>query len=265
MHEPALEGQALEVLLDVVAADHVEHDVDAALARDARDFGDEVLRPVVDRVVGAHRAAERRLVVAAGGREHRRRRARCASWIAVRPMPPVPPWISTMSPAARRPRSNRLFQTVKKFSGRLAASSSVRPARNGQAEAGRRRAVLGVAAARRQRADRVADLPVAHAFAQRDDPCPATSSPMMGDASAGGGYAPARCRQSGRLTPAYDTSISTSPGFGCGTGPSAMREHVRGARLASGNVAHQGRERHRRLVRRRNAFIVLGGRGSRAT
>ncbi len=48
---------------------------------------------------------------------------------------------------------------------------------------------------------------------------PATSSPRIGEASAGGGYAPARCRQSGRLTPAKATSISTSPGFGTGTAP----------------------------------------------
>ena len=52
---------------------------------------------------------------------------------------------------------------------------------------------------------------------------PATSSPMIGDASGGGGYVPARCAQSGRLTPAWLTSISTSPAFGCGTGPRRSR------------------------------------------
>ena len=43
-HEPAVERQALQVLLDVVAADDVEHEIDAALPRDVRDLGDEVLR-----------------------------------------------------------------------------------------------------------------------------------------------------------------------------------------------------------------------------
>ena len=60
MHEPAFERQALQVLLDVVAADHVEDDVDAALAGDPRDLGDEVLRPVVDRVIGAERRGRTR-------------------------------------------------------------------------------------------------------------------------------------------------------------------------------------------------------------
>jgi len=36
-------------------------------------------------------------------------------------MPPLPPWISAVSPLARRPRSIRLVQTVKKFSGIAAA------------------------------------------------------------------------------------------------------------------------------------------------
>src|SRR4029450_13066536 len=49
---------------------------------------------------------------------------------------------------------------------------------------------------------------------------PATSRPMIGDASGGGGEAPARCRQSGRFTPAAATSIRTSPAFGLGTAPS---------------------------------------------
>jgi hypothetical protein len=51
---------------------------------------------------------------------------------------------------------------------------------------------------------------------------PATSRPMIGEASGGGGYVPARCAQSGRLTPAWLTSISTSPALSCGSGPSAI-------------------------------------------
>src|SRR5690625_431635 len=48
---------------------------------------------------------------------------------------------------------------------------------------------------------------------------PATSSPRMGEASGGGGYAPCRCSRSGRLTPAAQTAINTSPGPGRGSGP----------------------------------------------
>ena len=54
------------------------------------------------------------------------------NWIAVRPMPLVPPWISTDSPAAKRMRSNRLYQTVKKFSGTQAASASDSPGGGGR-------------------------------------------------------------------------------------------------------------------------------------
>ncbi|CFP64694.1 Uncharacterised protein [Bordetella pertussis] len=36
-----------------------------------------------------------------------------ASWMAVVPMPLAPPCTSSASPAARRPRSNTLLQTVK--------------------------------------------------------------------------------------------------------------------------------------------------------
>jgi hypothetical protein len=53
------------------------------------------------------------------------------SWIAVTPMPLVPPCTSSHSPAARRPRSNTLDQTVKKFSGSAAASMSLKPAGTG--------------------------------------------------------------------------------------------------------------------------------------
>ena len=46
--EPALERQALQVFLDVIAADHIEHDVDATILGDARDLGHKIVRPVID-------------------------------------------------------------------------------------------------------------------------------------------------------------------------------------------------------------------------
>ena len=50
-----------------------------------------------------------------------------ANWMAVTPMPLVPPCTNRVSPFCRRPRSNTLLQTVKKVSGNAAASSSDRP------------------------------------------------------------------------------------------------------------------------------------------
>ena len=50
-----------------------------------------------------------------------------ASWIAVVPMPLVPPCTRKRSPAARCPSWKTLAQTVKKVSGMPAASSMERP------------------------------------------------------------------------------------------------------------------------------------------
>jgi hypothetical protein len=50
------------------------------------------------------------------------------SWMAVTPMPLVPPCTSSQSPAARWARSNTLDHTVKKFSGSAADSTSLKPA-----------------------------------------------------------------------------------------------------------------------------------------
>ena len=47
-------------------------------------------------------------------------------------MPLVPPWISTDSPASKRMRSKRLYQTVKYVSGTHAASRIDRPGGSGR-------------------------------------------------------------------------------------------------------------------------------------
>ena len=117
-------ASAREIALDIVAADHVEHDIDAAPAGRVLHHLDEILVLVVDAAGGAQRLAG--VAFLGGCRRWRRsagRRTRWASWIAVVPMPLEPPWISTPSPAASRPRSNTLCQTVKKVSGSAAAST----------------------------------------------------------------------------------------------------------------------------------------------
>jgi len=53
--------------------------------------------------------------------------AALAIWMAVTPMPLEPPWINKVSPACKRPRSNTLLHTVKKVSGKEAASMSLKP------------------------------------------------------------------------------------------------------------------------------------------
>src|SRR5262249_33588288 len=48
-------------------------------------------------------------------------------WIAVTPIPEEPPCTRNDSPGERRPRSNTLLHTVKKVSGREAASTGLIP------------------------------------------------------------------------------------------------------------------------------------------
>ncbi|MNV81913.1 hypothetical protein D3C71_1756100 [compost metagenome] len=55
-----------------------------------------------------------------------------ASWIAVTPMPLLPPCTSSVSPGCSAPRWNTLLQTVKKVSGSEAASTSDRPRGTGR-------------------------------------------------------------------------------------------------------------------------------------
>ena len=78
---------------------------------------------------------------------------RLPSAIAIVPMPLVPPWTSTQSPSAAKPRSNRLTQTVNRVSGIAAASVMRHDFGHGQAGAQRRDAIFGIAAAGDQRAD----------------------------------------------------------------------------------------------------------------
>ena len=82
-----------------------------------------------------------------------------ASWIAVVPMPEVPPWTRKVSPACRRPRPKTLVQTVKKVSQSAAGRAHVERARHRQRVVLVGQRVFGIAAAGQQRGDRVADLP----------------------------------------------------------------------------------------------------------
>ena len=89
--------------------------------------------------------------------------------IAVVPMPEEPPWTSSVSPSARRPRSKTLCQTVKKVSGRAPACDHVEAGRNRQGIRFVRQRVFGIAAARNQGADLVAHLPARDVMAGRRD------------------------------------------------------------------------------------------------
>ena len=168
-HQPAFDRQRREIARDVVAADDVENQVDAAAAGQLLDDVDEILGAVVDRALGAELFAGAAFLVRAGGREHpraaRRRQAgspscRCRS--SRRGRAPI-------SPACSRPRSNTFVQTVKNVSGIAAAVDEIHRRRARQALRGGSGAERRVAAARDQRADAIADAPVGDAVAERVD------------------------------------------------------------------------------------------------
>ena len=105
LHDPALDRRGLVVALDIVAADHVEDDVGALAAGRGLGRGDEILRPVVDGDVGAELAGRRRISPASRRWRSTRAPNALASWIAVVPMPELPPWTSSVSPALQPRRA----------------------------------------------------------------------------------------------------------------------------------------------------------------
>ena len=126
-----------------------------------------------------------------------------AIWIAVTPMPLVPPCTSRVSPGCSRARSNTLLQTVKKVSGRLAASTSLRPCGHRQA--------LGAGAT--QYSAYPPPATSAHTRSPSLKPAapvaaasPATTAGDLQARHIGGArrhrVMPMRCSTSGRLTPA---------------------------------------------------------------
>ena len=66
-HQPPVHAQAADVARHIGCADHVQDDVDAALAGEACDLLHKILGPVVDRRVGAQADAGGAFVVRAGG------------------------------------------------------------------------------------------------------------------------------------------------------------------------------------------------------
>ena len=126
-HQPAFRREGLEVAGDVRAAHHVEHDVHPAAVGGLAHRGHEVL--AADSSRRARRRAPRRRRTSRSEPAVARTRApkARASWIAVVPIPLVPPWTSSVSPSRSPPRSNTLAHTVKNVSGTAAAWTTSRP------------------------------------------------------------------------------------------------------------------------------------------
>ncbi len=84
--------------------------------------------------------------------------------------------------------------------------------RDGQGMVRGGHAILGIAAAGRERRDASADFPFRHTLADGLDAAGDFEAEHLCEASGGGGYLPERCSTSGRFTPAQATSIRIWPG-----------------------------------------------------
>ena len=187
--------RATQIARDIVALDHVEDHVDAALAGERG-------RPRRRSPVSCSRSRgsapiERQNATCRVSRRSRSlsRRTAFASWIAVNPMPLAPPCTSSHSPAASRPGSNTLFQIEVRF-GESRRVAQVHPSGTGRHHASGATQYSAYGGLRR-RARRRCRSPARFTALPRATTRPATSRPRIGLASGGGAYMPARCRQSG--------------------------------------------------------------------
>src|SRR5438067_7044282 len=72
LHQPSLDRQRAQILLDIGAADHVEDHVDPPALRRLLDDCCEILLAIIDRPLGAELDADGAFLRTAGGRENPR-------------------------------------------------------------------------------------------------------------------------------------------------------------------------------------------------
>ena len=167
-HQPPFERERVDVARKVVAADHVQHDVDAASRGQLADHGDKVGLAVVDGALGAEPLARRALLGRPGGREYSRP-ARLRQLNRGR--------ADAARPAVHQDRFARLqaspLEDVRPDGEERLRNrrrrDQIHAARDRQTLRRRRRTKLRVAASRHERAHRVAHAPVVHVGAERHD------------------------------------------------------------------------------------------------
>ena len=106
--DPALLRKDVEIAIEIGATDHVQHDINAPVCREPLDLGHEIRLPVVDGTLLLR--SRRKLSLS---RRFRRSQTAMAptcrlTMMAMLPIPLVPPWISTVSPAFNPARVTRL-------------------------------------------------------------------------------------------------------------------------------------------------------------
>jgi len=98
-HGATLDRQRRDIARHIGAADHVKDEIDTALLRRLLHHLDEILGLVIDGAGGAELLAGLALRLAAAVTKISFAPKSLAIWIAVVPIPELPPWISTLSPA----------------------------------------------------------------------------------------------------------------------------------------------------------------------
>ena len=158
-HEPAVHRKRLDVALQILAADDVEHDVDAASAGRLLHSRHEIGLPIVERTLRAEGLARGALLGAPGGREDTR--AKHASQLNGGRADAAGTAVHEDRLARREPAAlEHVRPHGEKRLGDRRGVDQVDSTRHGQALRSRGGAILGVAAARHQGADAIADAPV---------------------------------------------------------------------------------------------------------
>ena len=130
-HQPAADGQGVDVAGQVLRAHVVEDDVDAGAVGLLLDPLDEVLVAVVDASRRRRARGRRRAWPPCPAVVNTRAPARAASWMAIVPMPLEPPCTRKASPRRSPASMNTFDQTVQVTSGSAAAVASSTPAGRG--------------------------------------------------------------------------------------------------------------------------------------
>ena len=161
-------GKAFHVARDVIARNHVEHDFDTVAPGNPLHFLDEILRLVIDRVIGPDLARLGALVVVAAGHdhvepeslgEHDRHRA-----------DPAGPAVDQQRLAfGGHPAFEDVVPDREQSLGNRRGLVQRHSCRHGQAMPEMGEAVFGIAAAGDERADLLAEQRFGRALAQRDD------------------------------------------------------------------------------------------------
>lgn len=236
--DASVAGRRLDVARDIVATHHVEDDVDAALFCQCLHLGDKILRFIVDGGFRAEFEAGGTFLGRSGGHEDAR----------AEDMGELDRGRANAAGAAMYEQAFAAFQRAslkyigpdrEKGFGQTRSLYDIKSTRHRQGVAFVRDTIFGIAAAAYQRADRVADLPLADIGAQRDHGSGDFKAGRIGAARRGRVKAHALDRV--RAVDAGGLDLDQDfVGAGCRRGDFVQLQHFRSARSGDGDGFHRG-------------------------